>query len=130
VNEALAFHKRLVSAGLHLDAFVANRVLPAPGLEAAALVQELAHTPRFAQWPAGEREAARAALVEATTYLGRAAAAQARELERLAAGAHGVPIATLPLLPHEASSLTALRTLGNQLGGRTATPAAGAPLSA
>jgi hypothetical protein len=102
-------------------------VLPAPALDGATLFDQLAHTPRLAHWSPHEREAARAALSEGTGYLAAAAAAQTRELERLAAGARGIPIATLPLLPHEASSLTALRTLGSQLDGRLTTPATGVP---
>jgi anion-transporting ArsA/GET3 family ATPase len=127
VNEALVFYERLKQAGLRLDAFVANRVLPAPGLEALGMVEALGQTPRFSSWSANEKAAVEAAFLPTVAYLQRAAEAQARELERLQGRAHGVPIVTLPLLPHEASSLTALHTLGNQLSGRATTPATGTP---
>ncbi len=49
VDEALYFHSRLRSAGFTLDAFVANRVLPAPGLAATeAIRRELAQVPGLA----------------------------------------------------------------------------------
>ena len=115
VNEALTFFARLREAGLRLDGFIANRVLPAPTLVGPALHREIDAQPRVAKWSPIEHAAALAALDSAVDYLDRAAAAQARELQRLATQAPGIPLATLPLLAHEASSLTALRTIGDHL---------------
>jgi anion-transporting ArsA/GET3 family ATPase len=118
VNEALYFFERLRQAGLTLDAFVANRVLPAPGLaELAEVEAQVEAQPQLSGWPASERQAAVALLGEAADYLARSARAQRAELDRLAARAPGIPVLQVPLLAHEASSLGALRAIGDRLAG-------------
>ncbi len=121
VNEALIFHDRLREAGLRLDGFIANRVLPDAGAAEEASRNELAaelgrHPKVIAQTPI-ERADAFSALDGALAYLRCATASQRRQIDRLAASAPGIPIAELPLLPHEASSLSALRLIGESLAG-------------
>jgi anion-transporting ArsA/GET3 family ATPase len=119
VNEALYFFERLSQAGLTLDAFVANRVLPAPGLaDLESLSAQIEEQPALQGWPADQRQAAIAQLAAAADYLSRSARAQHRELDRLAQRAPRVPILQVPLLAHEASSLPALRAIGDRLAGR------------
>jgi hypothetical protein len=113
----LTFFARLREAGLRLDGFIANRVLMSPTLVGPALHREIDNQPRVTKWSPIEHAAALGSLDVAVNFLDRAARAQGRELQRLAARAPGVPIAKLPLLAHEASSLTALRTIGDYLAG-------------
>jgi anion-transporting ArsA/GET3 family ATPase len=117
VNEALYFFERLSQAGLSLDAFVANRVLPPPGLaDAQDLRAQLDAQPALRSWPPEQRASAADLLGQAAHYLSRTARAQRRELERLAGRAPAIPILEVPLLAHEASSLPALRAIGDRLG--------------
>ena len=77
VDEALYFHSRLRSAGFTLDAFVANRVLPSPGLVATeALRRELSALPGLAAWPPDQLEAALRGLGDTAAFLARTAEAQ------------------------------------------------------
>jgi anion-transporting ArsA/GET3 family ATPase len=118
VNEALYFVERLGQAGLTLDAFVANRMLPAPGLtQPGDLRGPLDAQPALRAWPASERESAIDLLAAAAGYLAKTAHAQRRELDRLAQRAPTVPILQIPLLAHEPSSLPALRAIGDRLAG-------------
>jgi anion-transporting ArsA/GET3 family ATPase len=120
VDEALFFVERLRAGGLRLEAFVANRVLPAPGLEDEVAVQaQLAAAP-LPGWSAAEREAAGHELAAAAAYLARAAHSQRQQLGRLQARAPGVPIVELPLLASEATSPAALRAMGDRLAGAPA----------
>ncbi len=122
VNEALYFFERLTEAGLSLDAFVANRVLPAPGLADLQEVRgHLDAQPALRAWPGEQRASAADVLSQAALYLSRTARAQRREIERLAERAPAIPILQVPLLAHEASSLPALRAIGDCLGGPTGT---------
>jgi anion-transporting ArsA/GET3 family ATPase len=115
IDEALTFFERLSSAGLRLDGFIANRVLPAPALRGPPMHQELESLPKLASFRPHEQTAAITALDAAVDFLAQAAEAQLRELQRLGERAPGVPIIQLPLLSHEASSLTALRAIGDHL---------------
>ncbi len=116
VNEALYFFERLTQAGLTLDAFVANRLLPAPGLSELEEVRtQLEAQPQLQGWPASQRQTASALLGNAADYLARSARSQRRELDRLAERAPRIPILQVPLLAHEASSLSALRAIGDRL---------------
>jgi anion-transporting ArsA/GET3 family ATPase len=118
VNEALYFQERLQRAGLALDAFVANRVLPAPGLvDPADLEAHLFALPALGSWSPAERAAAAADLGTAAEYLARTAESQRRQLTRLHQRAPGVPVLEIPLLAHDVSSMAALRSLGEHLGG-------------
>jgi len=116
VDEALYFHGRLQGAGVPVAGFVANRVLPAPGLtDAAALRQAIRAAPPFADLPdqVVEQGAARLAL------LGRdfqaIHATEARALERLAGRAPATPVIRIPLLDHDAYNLAELRVVGDSL---------------
>ncbi len=106
VNEALYFASRLRAAGLPLNGFVANRVLPAPGLTEAHELR--ARLPQAS-------DAAIRELTATAEYLQRLSEAQRREIARLAHDAPGTDIATVPLLAHDVSSLGALRTIGDHL---------------
>jgi anion-transporting ArsA/GET3 family ATPase len=118
VDEALYFHSRLRSAGFTLDAFVANRVLPAPGLAATeAIRRELAQVPGLAGLPPDELEAGVQALGETAAFLARTAAAQRNELARLHERDPEVPLLEIPLLPREPASAQSLRTIGDRLAG-------------
>jgi anion-transporting ArsA/GET3 family ATPase len=118
VEEALFFFERLKTAGIALDAFVANRVLPVPGVTGKeALTAALAGHPALASWTAGERNSSIAALEAAAEFLSRAAESQRRELARLGERAPGVPLVEVPLLSHEPASAEALRAIGDCLGG-------------
>jgi anion-transporting ArsA/GET3 family ATPase len=118
VNEALYFHQRLREAGLTLDAFVANRVLPRPGLtDEAALRAHLAAQPALQGWPAAERDQAGRALADAARYLAAAAESQRAQLARLRAREGRLPLLTVPLLPHDPDSASALRIIGEHLAG-------------
>jgi anion-transporting ArsA/GET3 family ATPase len=142
VDEALYFHSRLRSAGFTLDAFVANRVLPAPlppGLAPSGLAPsglppsgvglglattealrrevQLAQIPGLAAWPPGELDAALRALEETTSFIARTAEAQRRELARLHERDPEVPLLEIPLLPREPASAQSLRAIGDRLAG-------------
>ena len=118
VDEALYFHSRLRSAGFTLDAFVANRVLPAPGLAATeAIRRELAQVPGLAGLPPDELEAGVQALGETAAFLARTAAAQRNELARLHERDPEVPLLEIPLLPREPASAQSLRVIGDRLAG-------------
>ena len=118
VDEALFFVDRLRGAGLRLDAFVANRVLPAPGLLDPDDVRAgVAALPALRGWSEEARAAATRELGAAAAYLGRAARSQRRQLGRLHERAPGVPIVEIPLLAAEASSPAALRAIGDRLAG-------------
>ena len=120
VSEALYFFDRLSRAGLTLDAFVANRVLPAPPLaDLAELRAHLQAQPQLRSWPTPEREAAIDLFGGAAAYLARTARSQRRELDRLAERAPRVPVLEVPLFAHDASSLSALREIGERLVGST-----------
>jgi anion-transporting ArsA/GET3 family ATPase len=118
VDEALYFHSRLRSAGFSLDAFVANRVLPSPGLVATeALRREVAGLPGLATWPPGELETAVQGLGETAAFLARTAEAQRNELARLHERDPDVPLLEIPLLPREPASAQSLRIIGDRLAG-------------
>ena len=125
VNEALYFFERLAQAGLALDAFVANRVLPAPGLSELEEVRaQIEAQPALRGWPTDARQEAIGLLGSAADYLARSARSQRRELDRLAQRAPSVPVLQIPLLAHEASSLPALRAIGDRLQPAATRPSA------
>jgi hypothetical protein len=49
-------------------------------------------------------------------FLGKIAHAQKQELERLSREAPGIEITTVPLLPHDVSSIDSLRAIADRLG--------------
>jgi anion-transporting ArsA/GET3 family ATPase len=117
VDEALYFSDRLSSAGLTMDAFIANRVLPAAGLtDAEALRARLDQQPALQGWSAAERDAAARDLAVSAAYLSAASTSQHEQLDRLRARAPSVPLYQIPLFAHEAASADALRAIGDRLG--------------
>jgi anion-transporting ArsA/GET3 family ATPase len=120
VEEALFFFQRLRAGGLGLDAFVANRVVPAaqvvPPAEISARLEAYLASQGQPLSPA-DREAAARALAATADHLGRVAESQRRELERLAQRAPDVPVLQVPLLAHEPASAAALRSIGDRLAG-------------
>jgi anion-transporting ArsA/GET3 family ATPase len=118
VDEALYFHSRLRAAGFSLDAFVANRVLPAPGLTAVeAIRREVAQLPGVATWPPAQLDAATRALGDSAAFLAQTAEAQRNELARLHERDPEVPLLEIPLLPREPASAQSLRIIGDRLAG-------------
>jgi anion-transporting ArsA/GET3 family ATPase len=116
VNEALYFARRLRETGSPLCCYIANRTLTDPGpTSVEAIARDLSSMP-------GLRDTTPAALSEAASkithlaeYLGKIASAQKRELERLARESPGVEITTVPLLPHDVSSIDSLRAIADRL---------------
>jgi len=116
VNEALFFAGRLRASGSPLCCFIANRTLPEPAAcTAASLDAVLAEAPELAGISPAERQAGLACLASLGDYLGQIAHAQKRELERLAHEAPGVDITTIPLLPHDVSTIDSLRAIADRL---------------
>jgi len=70
--------------------------------------------PDLAASPVDLSEAA-GKLAHLADYLTRIACAQTRELERLARESPGVEITTVPLLPHDVSSIDSLRAIADRL---------------
>jgi anion-transporting ArsA/GET3 family ATPase len=116
VNEALYFARRLREAGSPLCCYIANRTLQEPAPFTAALLREqIAALPAMAGVPAQELDGAALKLAELAQYLTKIAHAQKRELERLASESPGVEITTVPLLPHDVSSIDSLRAIADRL---------------
>ncbi len=116
VDEALYFHGRLREAGVPLQAFIANRVQPAPGItEAGALSVALRASASFADLS----DAVIAEAVVRLAPLARTFAAlhegERRELARLAARAPGTHVIQIPLLNHDVDNLVELRVVGEAL---------------
>ena len=117
VNEALYFARRLRETGSPLCCFLANRTLPEPGNHTdASLRASLLSLPSLCDLPKEELDLATAHLAHMAEFLGKIAHAQKQELERLSREAPGVEIATVPLLPHDVSSIDSLRAIADRLG--------------
>jgi anion-transporting ArsA/GET3 family ATPase len=118
VNEALYFSARLRAAGIPLCGFIANRVLAAPGItDAATLRARLAPLPALAELDPATVATAADELGALARYLGRLAAAQRREIARLAHDAPGIDITSVPLLMRDVSNLESLRLVCEHLEG-------------
>jgi hypothetical protein len=92
-------------------------VLTPPGAtDEAALRQRLTDSPAHAGLPAATLDAAAHELSRVGTYVARLAAAQHREIERLAHDAPGIDITPVPLLTHDVSTIESLRRVGDHLG--------------
>jgi len=116
VNEALYFARRLRETGSPLCCFIANRTLPEPApCTPAGLREQLAAVPELGRLPAQELETASTRLAELGEFLGHIAHAQKQELRRLASEAPGVEITTVPLLPHDVSTIDSLRAIADRL---------------
>jgi anion-transporting ArsA/GET3 family ATPase len=114
VNEALFFARRLRESGSPLCCYIANRTLdePPPCTEA-----ELRHQ-LGALIPATSSETLNVAAAKLATlagYLTKIAHAQKSELERLQRESPGVELTTVPLLPHDVSSIDSLRAIADRL---------------
>lgn len=116
VNEALYFAQRLREAGSPLCCFIANRTLPEPTAhDQPTLRQALADLPALRDVTSADLDRAAASLSVLADYLARIARAQRSELERLSRESPGVEITTVPLQPHDVSSLDALRAIVDRL---------------
>jgi anion-transporting ArsA/GET3 family ATPase len=118
VNEALYFARRLRDTGSPLCCFIANRTVAEPASRTPETVRAgLLSMPALRDLPAEELEGTTSHLVYLAEYLGKIARAQQRELERLGRESPGVEITTVPLLPHDVSSIDSLRAIADRLGG-------------
>jgi anion-transporting ArsA/GET3 family ATPase len=116
VNEALYFARRLRETGSPLCCYIANRTLqePLPCSE-AVLREQIAAMPALRDLPADELEDAARKLADLAQYLTKIAHAQKRELDRLSHESPGVEITTVPLLPHDVSSIDSLLAIADRL---------------
>jgi anion-transporting ArsA/GET3 family ATPase len=116
INEALYFAKRLRESGSPLCCYIANRTLADPGpVNLEAIREGLSSLPDLKDSPGAELSEAAAKVAHLAEYLTRIACAQRRELERLASESPGVEITTVPLLPHDVSSIDSLRAIADRL---------------
>jgi anion-transporting ArsA/GET3 family ATPase len=117
VNEALYFARRLRETGSPLCCFLANRTLPAPAsCTAESLRASLLAMPALAGLSPADLDIATSHLTRLGDFLGKIALAQKQELARLAHEAPGVDITTVPLLPHDVSSIDSLCAIADRLG--------------
>jgi anion-transporting ArsA/GET3 family ATPase len=116
VGEALYFARRLRETGSPLCCYIANRTLSDPGPTSAdAIDQDVRSLPDVRQQgPAALADAA-AKVVRLAEYLSKIARAQQRELDRLARECPDAEITTVPLLPHDVSSIDSLRAVADWL---------------
>jgi anion-transporting ArsA/GET3 family ATPase len=116
INEALYFAKRLRESGSPLCCYIANRTLADPGPVSIEAIREgLSSLPELKGSAASELSEAASKVAHLAEYLTRIACAQRRELERLASESPGVEITTVPLLPHDVSSIDSLRAIADRL---------------
>ena len=114
VNEALYFARRLRESGSPLCCYIANRTLADPGTASLEVIlRDVSSLPEL-RGEVGLSDAS-AKLVRLAEYLGKIARAQERELDRLARESPGVEITTVPLLPHDVSSIDSLRAIADRL---------------
>jgi anion-transporting ArsA/GET3 family ATPase len=114
VNEALYFAQRLRETGSPLCCYIANRTLTDPGsISVDAIRESLASLPGLQD--AAKLSDASSKLAYLAEYLSKIACAQKHELERLARESPGVEITTVPLLPHDVSSIDSLRAIADRL---------------
>lgn len=117
VNEALFFHERLREAGLALEAFIANRVLPPPAVvDPERLREQLITLPGVRALDPSEQATGLDDLAAAVEYLTQTAVSQRQQIARLHERDPDVPVVELPLLAHEVSTLAALATIAGGLG--------------
>jgi anion-transporting ArsA/GET3 family ATPase len=116
VNEALFFARRLRETNSPLCCFLANRTLPEPApATSAELRDQLATVPELGGLSAQDLDLASTRLASLGAFLGQIAHAQKQELQRLAREAPGVEITTVPLLPHDVSTIDSLRAIADRL---------------
>ncbi len=116
VSEALDFARRLRETGSPLCCYIANRTWPDPGPRSAdAIARDVSSLPELqGETPAVLLDTA-GKLARLANYLGEIARAQERQLERLARESAGTAITTVPLLPHDVSSIDSLRAIADRL---------------
>ena len=116
VNEALYFARRLRETGSPLCCYIANRTLqePLPCSE-TVLREQIAGMPALRDLAKGELEDAARKLADLAQYLTKIAHAQKGELDRLSHESPGVEITTVPLLPHDVSSIDSLLAIADRL---------------
>jgi anion-transporting ArsA/GET3 family ATPase len=116
INEALYFATRLRETGSPLCCYIANRTLADPGpISVDAIREGISSLPDLKGSSEAELSEASAKVAHLAEYLTRIACAQRRELERLARESRGVDITTVPLLPHDVSSIDSLRAIADRL---------------
>jgi anion-transporting ArsA/GET3 family ATPase len=116
VDEALFFARRLRENGAPLCCYIANRTLHEPGpCPPEVMRSQLALLPDLRNMPAHELDGAVEKLTVLSQYLTKIAHAQKGELARLAAASPGVKITTVPLLPHDVSSIDSLKAIADRL---------------
>jgi anion-transporting ArsA/GET3 family ATPase len=116
VNEALFFARRLRESGSPPCCFIANRTLPETAPYTPAELRDgLLSMPALRDLPRDELDQASSHLAYLAEYLGKIARAQRQELERLSRESPGVEITTVPLLPHDVSSIDSLRAIADRL---------------
>jgi anion-transporting ArsA/GET3 family ATPase len=116
VDEALFFEKHLREAGIHLEAFVANRVHARPGLtDVDELAEHLRARNELHDTADGDIERVAAALGRAALDVSRVCDGEDRELARLRAAAPNLTLLQVPLLDHDVASLAALAQVGGYL---------------
>ena len=112
INEALYFARRLRESGSPLCCYIANRTLQEPLPCPATMIREqVAAMPNLRDLSDGDLDQATLKLDELAQYLTKIAHAQKRELDRLAQESPGVEITTVPLQPHDVSSIDSLRAI-------------------
>jgi anion-transporting ArsA/GET3 family ATPase len=125
VDEALFFQRRLHEAGLHLEAFVANRVHERPGLtDVDELGRHLRARPALAGVSEDDIEQLAATLGRAAIDMSRVCDGEDCELARLRAAAPNITLLQVPRLDHDVATLAALAQVGSYLApeGRRPTP--------
>ena len=116
VNEALYFARRLRETGSPLCCYIANRTLQEPlPCSATVLREQIAAMPGMHGQSSEALDAATSKLEELARYLTKIAHAQKGELDRLSQESPGVEITTVPLMPHDVSSIDSLRAIADRL---------------
>ena len=116
VNEALYFARRLRETGSPLCCYIANRTLQEPlPCPPGVLREQIAAMPGMQEQSAAVIDTAACKLEELAQYLTKIANAQKGELDRLSRESPGVEITTVPLLPHDVSSIDSLRAIADRL---------------
>jgi anion-transporting ArsA/GET3 family ATPase len=116
VNEALYFARRLRETGSPLCCYIANRTLQEPlPCSPGVLREQIAAMPGMKEQPAEAIDTAAVKLEELAQYLTKIAHAQKGELDRLSQESPGVEITTVPLMPHDVSSIDSLRAIADRL---------------
>jgi len=116
VNEALYFARRLRETGSPLCCYIANRTLQEPlPCPPGVLREQIAAMPGMQEQSAAVIDTAACKLEELAQYLTKIAHAQKGELDRLSRESPGVEITTVPLLPHDVSSIDSLRAIADRL---------------